>query len=186
MAQKAAWLKGAGRVIAIDPLEYRLQLAKKVNNVETINSQDRDPVEIIRQMTNGRGADVCVDAVGLEADRSFLDKVKATINFEKGSVKALENCIKAVRRNGTVTVVGVYGTPFDNFPVHTIFDKGLTLRFGQAPVQKYIDELIPLVEQGKVVLDDILTHTLPLSQVSHAYDIFKKKEDNCVKVILKP
>jgi alcohol dehydrogenase len=186
MAQKAAWLKGAERVIAIDPLDYRLALAKRVNNVETINPHEADPVEIIRQMTNGRGADVCVDAVGLEAERSFFDKVKATVNFEKGTMKVLENCVKAVRRAGTVTVVGVYGTAFDNFPLHTIFDKGLKLQFGQAPVHKYIDELIPLVEEGKVILNDILTHTLPLTEVSHGYDIFKKKEDNCVKIILKP
>jgi len=186
MAQKAAWLKGAGRVIAIDPLDYRLALAKRVNNVETINPHEVDPVEIIRQMTNGRGADVCVDAVGLEAERSFFDKVKATVNFEKGTMKVLENCVKAVRRAGTVTVVGVYGTAFDNFPLHTIFDKGLKLQFGQAPVHKYIDELIPLVEEGKVILNDILTHTLPLTEVSHGYEIFKKKEDNCVKIILKP
>jgi len=186
MAQKAAWIKGAERVIAIDPLDYRLALAKRVNNVETINPHEADPVEIIRQMTNGRGADVCVDAVGLEAERSFFDKVKATVNFEKGTMKVLENCVKAVRRAGTVTVVGVYGTAFDNFPLHTIFDKGLKLQFGQAPVHKYIDELIPLVEEGKVILNDILTHTLPLTEVSHGYDIFKKKEDNCVKIILKP
>ena len=186
MAQKAAWLKGAGRVIAIDPLDYRLALAKRINKVETINPHEADPVEIIRQMTNGRGADVCVDAVGLEAERSFFDKVKATVNFEKGTMKVLENCVKAVRRAGTVTVVGVYGTAFDNFPLHTIFDKGLKLQLGQAPVHKYIDELIPLVEEGKVILNDILTHTLPLTEVSHGYDIFKKKEDNCVKIILKP
>jgi S-(hydroxymethyl)glutathione dehydrogenase / alcohol dehydrogenase len=186
MAQKAAWLKGAEKVIAIDPLDYRLALAKRVNNAETINSHNQDPVEAIREMTNGRGADVCVDAVGLEAERSFLEKVKATLNFEKGTMSVLENCFKAVRRSGTVTVVGVYGTPFDNFPLHRIFDKGLTIRLGQAPVHKYIDELISIVEQGKVVLNDILTHTLPLSDVSHAYEIFKKKEDNCVKVILKP
>lgn len=186
MAQKAAWLKGAGRVIAIDPLDYRLAMAQKVNNAEIINPHKVDAIEVIREMTNGRGADVCVDAVGLEAERSFLDKVKATINFEKGTDKVLENCIKAVRRGGTVTVVGVYGTPFDNFPLHRIFDKGLTIRTGQAPVHKYIDELIGLVESGKVVLNDILTHQIPLNDAAHAYDIFKHKEDNCVKVILKP
>jgi S-(hydroxymethyl)glutathione dehydrogenase/alcohol dehydrogenase len=186
MAQKAAWLKGAGRVIAVDILDYRLAKAREVNNVEIINAHNQDPIEVIRQMTNGRGADVCVDAVGLEADRSFLDKVKAAINFEKGTIGVLENCIKAVRRGGTVTVVGVYGTPFDNFPIHRIFDKGIIMQFGQAPVHKYIDELVGLVENGKVVLNDILTHTLPLSRVTEAYDMFKKKEDNCVKVILKP
>lgn len=186
MAQKAAWLKGAGRVIAVDILDYRLAKAKSANNVETINAHEVDAIEVIREMTNGRGADVCVDAVGMEADRTFLDKMKAVVNFEKGTTSVLEACIKAVRRGGTVTVVGVYGTPFDNFPVHRIFDKGLIMQYGQAPVHKYIDELIGIVESGKVVLDDILTHTMPLSQVSHAYDIFKKKEDNCVKIILKP
>jgi S-(hydroxymethyl)glutathione dehydrogenase/alcohol dehydrogenase len=186
MAQKAAWLKGAGRVIAVDTLAYRLQKARDVNNVETINGADQDPIEVIREMTNGRGADVCVDAVGMEADRSFFDRVKAVVNFEKGTISVLESCIKAVRRGGTVTVVGVYGTPFDNFPVHRIFDKGLIMQFGQAPVHRYIDELIGLVESRKVVLNDIHTHSFPLSNVSEAYKIFNKKEDNCVKVILKP
>jgi S-(hydroxymethyl)glutathione dehydrogenase / alcohol dehydrogenase len=82
--------------------------------------------------------------------------------------------------------VGVYGTPFDNFPVHRIFEKGITIRMGQAPVQKYIDELITLVADEKVVLNDIVSHVLPLADASMAYDIFKKKQDNCVKVILKP
>lgn len=186
MAQKAAWIRGAGRVIAIDPVNYRLERAKKVNKVETLNPHEVDVVEAIRQMTNGRGADVCVDAVGVEAERSFLDKMKAVINFEKGSIKVIELCIKAVRRGGIVSVVGVYGTPYDNFPIHSLVDKGLSMRFGQAPVQNYIDELFQLVEQDRVVLDDIISHVLPLSEASHAYDIFKNKEDDCVKVVLKP
>ncbi len=186
MAQKAAWLKGAGRVIAIDPLNYRLAKAKTVNKVDTLNPHEIDVVQAIRDMTNGRGADVCVDAVGVEAERTFFDKVKTVIHLEKGTDKVLETCFKAVRRGGTVTVVGVYGTPYDNFPLHTIFDKGLTIRMGQAPVQKYIDELFTLVENEKVILNDIVTHVLPLSDASRAYDIFKNKEEDCVKVILKP
>ena len=186
MAQKAAWIKGAGRVIAIDPVQYRLNMARNTNKVEIINSSDVDAVQAIYDLTRGRGADVCVDAVGMEADRSFLEKVKATINVEKGTSKVLENCFKAVRRGGTVTVVGVYGSPYDNFPVHRIFDKGITIKTGQAPVHKYIDELMNLVSSGKVILDDIITHKLPLSAASNAYDIFKKKEDGCVKVVLKP
>ncbi|WDF53446.1 zinc-dependent alcohol dehydrogenase [Mucilaginibacter sp. KACC 22063] len=186
MAQKSAWLNGAGRVIAIDPLNYRLQRAKEVNKVETLNPHEVDVVEAIRQMTGGRGADVCVDAVGFEAERSFFDKVKATLNFEKGSMKVLETCFQAVRRSGTVTIVGVYGTPFDNFPLGRIFDKGITIRQGQAPVLNHIDKLLDLIRAEKVVLDDIISHRLPLSQVSHAYDIFKNKEDDCVKVVLNP
>lgn len=186
MAQKAAWLQGAGRVIAIDPLDYRLATAAAANKVETINPTRVDPVQAIRDMTDGRGADVCVDAVGMEADRSAFEKLKAVINVEKGTPKVMELCFEAVRRGGAVTVVGVYGSPYDNFPIHRIFDKGIILQFGQAPVQKYIDHLITLITSGKVVLNDIITHQLPLSEVAHAYEIFKKKEDDCVKVILKP
>lgn len=186
MAQKAAWINGAGRVIAIDPVEYRLAKARQVNKVETLNPNEVDVVEAIRAMTGGRGADVCVDAVGFEAERSFLEKVKATVNFEKGTVKVLELCFSAVRRNGTVTVVGVYGTPFDNFPVGQMFDKGITIKQGQAPVINYIDHLIDLVTTEKVVLDDIISHRMPLRDVAHAYEIFKNKEDDCVKVVLNP
>jgi S-(hydroxymethyl)glutathione dehydrogenase/alcohol dehydrogenase len=186
MAQKAAWLHGASRVIAVDPLNYRLERARLVNTVETVNPHEVDAIEYIRKATDGRGADVCVDAVGFEAERSVFDKIKATINFEKGTIKVLEACFKAVRRNGTVTIVGVYGTPFDNFPLGRIFDKGITIKQGQAPVTNYIDHLIELVQTGKVVLDDIISHRLPLSQVSHAYDIFKNKEQDCVKVVLNP
>ncbi|MBD0278408.1 MAG: glutathione-dependent formaldehyde dehydrogenase [Flavisolibacter sp.] len=186
MAQKAAWLRGAERVIAVDLVEYRLEKARTVNKVETLNAADDDLIEKIRQMTNGRGADVAIDAVGMEAERTFMEKVKAVINVEKGTAKVIELCCRAVRRGGIVSVVGVYGSPYDNFPIHRIFDKGLTMRFGQAPVHKYLNELFELVRNGKVVLDDIITHKLPLSEAAHAYDIFKKKEDNCVKVVLKP
>ncbi|WP_231489789.1 zinc-dependent alcohol dehydrogenase [Pedobacter sp. Leaf170] len=186
MAQKAAWINGASRVIAIDPLDYRLEKAKAVNNVEILNPHKVDVVEAIRAMTGGRGADVCVDAVGFEPERNFMDKVKATFNFEKGSMKVLDMCFEAVRRMGTVSIVGVYGSPYDNFPLFRIFDKGITIKQGQAPVINYIDKLIGLVNDGKVVLDDIITHTLPLEDAAHGYKIFDEKEDDCVKVVLKP
>ncbi|RYE58696.1 MAG: glutathione-dependent formaldehyde dehydrogenase [Sphingobacteriales bacterium] len=186
MAQKAAWLNGASRVIAIDPLDYRLEKAKAVNKVDTLNPHKVDVVEAIREMTGGRGADVCVDAVGFEPERTFLDKFKATINFEKGSMKVLDMCFEAVRRMGTVSIMGVYGSPYDNFPLHRIFDKGITIKQGQAPVLNYIDHLIDLVVTKKVVLDDIITHTAPLSEVTEAYTMFDDKTDDCVKVVLKP
>ncbi|QDK78622.1 glutathione-dependent formaldehyde dehydrogenase [Spirosoma sp. KCTC 42546] len=186
MAQKAAWIQGAGRVIAIDPLNYRLERARLVNKVETLNPDEVDVIEAIRQMTGGRGADVCVDAVGMEANRSLLEKAKAVINFEKGTPKVMELCFQAVRRGGIVTVVGVYGSPYDNFPVHRLFDKGITIQFGQSFVHKNMNHLLDLVVQGKVVLDDIISHTLPLSEASRAYDMFKHKEDDCTKVVLKP
>ncbi|MFC4874024.1 zinc-dependent alcohol dehydrogenase [Negadavirga shengliensis] len=186
MAQKAAWLQGAGKVIAVDPLDYRLALAKKTNDVIGINPGSADVKETVRDMTDGRGADVCVDAVGMEAERNLFSKIKATLNVEKGSVDVMNQCFEVVRRGGMVSVVGVYGSPYNNFPVHRIFDKGLTIRMGQVPVQHYIDQLMDLLETGEVVLHDILTHTLPLSEAPNAYDIFKKKKDNCTKVILKP
>jgi alcohol dehydrogenase len=186
MAQKAAWINGAARVIAIDPLDYRLEKARAANNVETLNPHQVDVVEAIREMTGGRGADVCVDAVGFEPERSLMDKLKATIHLEKGSMKVLEMCFESVRRMGTVSIVGVYGSPYDNFPLFRMFDKGITIKQGQAPVINYIDKLIDLVDEGKVVLDDIITHTLPLADAAHAYKIFDEKQEDCVKVVLKP
>lgn len=187
MAIKSAWLKGAARVIALDIEDYRLNIAKSVCSAEIINVKDNEYwLEEIRQMTGGRGTDVAIDAVGMEADRSFLDRVATVIRFEKGTINALRMCLSAVRRGGIVSVVGVYGYPYDNFPWHQIFEKGLTIRAGQAPVHSVIDELESWVIEGKVRLDDIISHRLPLSQASHAYEIFNEKKDNCVKVVLKP
>lgn len=186
MAQKAAWLHGAERVIAVDPLEYRLKKAREVNKVETLNANDEDLIEKLRAMTGGRGPDVAIDAVGTEAERSFLEKAKAVLNVEKGTMKVIDLCTQAVRRGGIVSVVGVYGSPYDNFPVHRIFDKGLIMKFGQAPVQKYIGQLFELVSNKKVVLNDIITHKIPLADAAHGYEIFKHKKDDCVKVVLKP
>ncbi|MDQ3050552.1 MAG: glutathione-dependent formaldehyde dehydrogenase [Bacteroidota bacterium] len=186
MAQKAAWVHGAKRVIAVDPLQYRLDKAQKVNNVDILDANDDDLMEKIRSMTEGRGADVAIDAVGMEANRNFLEKVKTVVNFEKGTMKVIEMCTEAVRRNGIISVVGVYASPYDNFPIHRIFDKGLTLQFGQAQTHLYIDQCFENVRSGKVVLDDIITHKLPLSKASEAYEMFKNKTDDCVKVVLKP
>ncbi|UOR05516.1 glutathione-dependent formaldehyde dehydrogenase [Hymenobacter aerilatus] len=187
MAAKSAWLRGAARVFIVDVEQYRLDKAKQTANVETILWESYDGViEQIRSVTNNRGADVCVDAVGFEANRSVLDKAKAVLNLEKGTDKVLLACMSAVRRGGIVSVVGVYSSPYDNFPIHQFFDKGITIRGGQAPAQAHIDKLLQYVIEGKVKLDDIITHRLPLSEAPHGYDIFKKKKDNCVKVVLTP
>ncbi|MGI4884227.1 MAG: zinc-dependent alcohol dehydrogenase [Janthinobacterium lividum] len=187
MAAKSAWLRGAARVVIVDTLQYRLDMAKKSANVETILWENHDDVvKQIRDMTGGRGAEVCVDAVGFEPDRNLLDRAKAVLNLEKGSPKIIETCMSAVRRGGIVSVVGVYATPFDNFPIGQFFDKGITIRGGQAPAQKHIDKLLQYVIDGKVQLDDIITHHLPLADAAHGYDIFRNKKENCVKVVLKP
>src|SRR5437764_8185279 len=183
MAQKVAWLRGAERVIGVDIQDYRLATARETANSETINAQDVDPIKAIRKLTDGRGADVCVDAVGMEADRNIADKLGNIWRAEIGSTKALENCISAVRRGGFVSVVGVYGIPYKS-PLGQVFDKGIKLAFGQAPVQRYIDELMDLIEQRKIKLNDIITHRLPLDKAPDAYKIFSEKKDGCVKVVL--
>lgn len=186
MAMKAAWLHGAERVIGVDVIPYRLDMAKRAANCETINAEEVDAVEVIRSMTGGYGADVCIDAVGMEAKRSFVEKAMTVVHMEKGTMKTLGYCMDAVRRGGRVSVLGVYGTPFDNFPVHQWFDKGIQLFAGQAWAHTYIDHLLELVSSGKVTLEDIITHTVSLEQAADMYKIFEKKEDNCVKVVLKP
>jgi alcohol dehydrogenase len=186
MAQKVAWLKGASKVIALDVEDYRLAMSKTINKTETINARDKDAIEKIRALTNGRGADICVDAVGMEADHSMWDKVGNIIHLQKGYINALLMAFDAVRRGGTVSIVGVYGYPYDNFPLHQIFDKGIKIRAGQAPVHKYVDHLATLVLEGKIVLNDIITHRMPLKNAPDAYKLFNEKKDNCVKVILKP
>lgn len=186
MAQKAARIRGAKKVIGIDILPYRLDMARRTAGAITIDAKETDAVEAVREMTHGRGADVCVDAIGMEADHGLLTKVTNVLHLQVGSMKALSQCLSAVRRGGSVSIVGVYGTTFDNFPIAQIFDKGIRISSGQALVHKYIDELVGLVRDGKVVLDDIITHTLPLGEAAHGYSIFNKKEDGCVKVVLKP
>lgn len=188
MAAKSAFLRGAERVFIVDTLPYRLEKAKKVAGCETIlwEGDGKNVIEEIRSHTGGRGADVCVEAVGFEPDRTFLDKAKAVINLEKGSPKVIEACMSAVRRGGYVCVLGVYPTTYDNFPLGQFFDKGIIMKGGQAPAHKYIDELLSYVVEGKVKLDDVISHRLPLSEIAHGYEIFKNKEDKCVKVVLDP
>lgn len=188
MAAKSAWLRGAGRVVIVDTLQYRLDKAKAAANCEIIlwEEDGKNVIDYIRSITNNRGADVAVDAVGFEPDRTFLDRAKAVINFEKGSPKVLEACMSAVRRGGIVSVLGVYPANYDNFPIGQFFDKGLIIKGGQAPAHKHIDTLLNYVEEGKVKLDDIITHRLSINDVSHAYDIFKNKKEDCVKVVLDP
>jgi len=188
MAAKCARLRGAAQVIIVDPLQFRLDKAKESAGAETVQWEEdgKNVIEQIRSLTQGRGADVCIDAVGFEPDRGFLDRAKAVVHFEKGSMKVLEACMSAVRRGGIVSVLGVYPYNYDGFPLGQFFDKGIMLRGGQAPAQKYIDELLGIVARGEIRLDDIITHRMALSDVSRAYDIFKKREDGCVKVVLDP
>jgi len=186
MAQKVAAALGAKQVIGIDYEDYRLKTARQTAGSITLNAADEHLVDAICDLTDGRGADVCVDAVGMEAKRSLGDKIGNVFHGQAGSIHALETAISAVRRGGHIGGVGVYGLPYDNFPLGQIFDKGLHLSFGQAPVQACIDELLTWVRDGRIRLDDIITHRLTLDEAPHAYRIFNDKEDDCVKVVLKP
>lgn len=187
MAAKSAIIENAGKVIVVDTVQYRLDKVKELTGCETILWEDSEQtVEQIRALTDGRGADICIDAVGFEPKRNLGDRLKATVNFEKGSVKVMEACFSAVRRGGTVPILGVYPVHYDNFPVGQIFDKGLIIKAGQAPVHKIIDKLFDYVKEGKVKLDDVITHRMGLADVAKAYEIFDEKKDGCVKVVLDP
>lgn len=183
---KLAWLRGAGRVIVIDVLAYRLAFARKVANVETIEARDDEAVATLRAMTGGRGADVCIDAVGMEVDRTPFEKAANLLHGQAGSISALETAIRAVRRAGTVSVLGVYTTPYDNFPWHRVFDKGLALHAGRSDPQARMDGLLALLLEDRLRADDIVTHTLPLDEAPRAYRLFNNKQEGCVKVVLKP
>lgn len=186
MAQKSAWVRGAKRVIGVDVLPYRLNMAHEICKSETINASQVDSVEEIINLTKGHGSDVCIDAVGLESKSSFLEKASNLLHLQSGSCKIIEQAIHATRRGGRISVLGIYSTNYDGFPLGPWLDKGLQIWAGQAPVHNYIDQLIQMIEGGKIRTDDIITHSLKLADVSKAYNIFNKKEDNCVKVIMKP
>jgi S-(hydroxymethyl)glutathione dehydrogenase / alcohol dehydrogenase len=186
MALKVAKKMGARTLIGVDVQPYRLEMAKRVTGAEVINVAEKNAIQRIRELTGGRGADVCIDAVGMEVDRGILKKIANVLHLQRGSITTIELCFSAVRRGGRVSVMGVYATDYDNFPLGQMLDKGIRMQTGQAPVHNYIDELFGWVERGEIVLDDIITHRLPLSEAGRAYDIFNRKEDNCVKVVMQP
>jgi S-(hydroxymethyl)glutathione dehydrogenase/alcohol dehydrogenase len=186
MAMKSAWARGAKRVIAIDIEDYRLEMARKAGKAETMNNSDGTAVEKLREMTHGRGPDICIDAVGLESHRNVLDKVMNVAKLQSGSMACHQACIDAVRRGGFVSTVGVYGMSMDTYPIGQIFDKGLKLAFGQALVHKHIDHLMDLLVKGEIVASDIITHNLKLDQAPEAYKTFCNMQERCVKVVLHP
>lgn len=186
MAQKAAWLFGARRVIGVDLVPERLEMARRVARSFPVDLIESDPIEAIFDFSEGRGADVVIDAVGMEADRGLLSKLSNVLHLQRGTISALKMAFSSVRRGGRVSVLGVYASHYDNFPLGQWLDKGLRVQAGQAPVHNYIDKLLDLVCTGELKLDDIITHRLPLVDAPRAYDIFNRKDDGCVKVVLRP
>lgn len=183
---KWAAFQGARRIIAVDCVDYRLEHARGYSGVEVINLKDHDNTgEYIKEITHG-GADVVIDCVGLDGKMSTFEKIETALKLQGGSKSAIEIATQAVRKGGTVSLVGVYGSKYNLFPLGDFFSRNITLKMGQCPAHKYVNRILNLIEGGKFDATDIITHRLSLDQGEHAYEIFDKKEDNCIKVVLKP
>ncbi|MDB5231359.1 MAG: alcohol dehydrogenase GroES protein [Chitinophagaceae bacterium] len=188
MAAKCAWLFGAGRVIVIDHLEYRLEFVREYAQCEAYNFKSMDdPVVFLKKATDWLGADVCIDAVGCEAEGSKLQTlVGRKLPLTGGSATALHWAINSVKKGGIVSIVGVYG-PLDSLvPIGNVVNKGLTIRANQASVKRLLPKLIDHVMAGRLNPKGLVTHRIPLEEVSDAYHIFSKKLDGCIKPILIP
>jgi threonine dehydrogenase-like Zn-dependent dehydrogenase len=202
MSARIARHQGAEKVFGVDNVPERLEMARR-NGVEPIDSDQHDDVsDALRELTDGRGPDSAIDAVGMEAHGAPGAKMAQTITgllpdpvaaklTEKAAVdrlSALLACIDTVRRGGTVSISGVYGGQLDPLPLFQIFDKGLQLRMGQAHVRQWTDQILPLLEgdEDPLGVDDLTTHQLPLEQAPEAYSMFQKKEDGAIKIVLKP
>lgn len=189
-AIRSAFLLGARRVIAIDKVPERLALARKAG-AETIDFSAEDVTERINDLTSGRGADACIDAVGAEASAhggldAVLDKVKAAAYLATDRAHALREAIMNCRNGGIVSIVGVYAGFLDNVPFGSAMNRGLTFRMAQTPVPRYHEMLLNRVLNGDIDPTEIITHTLPLDDGPEAYRTFRDKQDGCVKVVLKP
>ncbi|MEG5066219.1 zinc-dependent alcohol dehydrogenase [Microcoleus sp. B3-A4] len=188
-AIRSAFMLGAERVIAIDRIPERLQMAAAAK-AEIINYEEIDAGEAVTEMTGGRGPDSCIDAVGMEAHGTGLDalydKAKQAVRLESDRPTALRQLIVACRKGGTVSIPGVYGGFVDKVPLGAAFNKGLTMKMGQTHVHRYLRPLLDRVQKGEIDPSFVITHRMKLDEAPHAYDIFKNKKDNCIKVVLKP
>jgi len=188
-AIRSAFMLGADRVIAIDRIPERLQMAAAAK-AEIINYEEIDAGEAVTEMTGGRGPDSCIDAVGMEAHGTGLDalydKAKQAVRLESDRPTALRQVILACRKGGTVSIPGVYGGFVDKVPLGAAFNKGLTLKMGQTHVHRYLRPLLDRVQKGEIDPSFVITHRMKLDEAPHAYEIFKQKKDNCIKVVLKP
>ncbi|MFF9813304.1 zinc-dependent alcohol dehydrogenase [Streptomyces sp. NPDC014006] len=204
MACRVAQVRGAGRVFGVDRVPERLRRAKD-RGVETFDlssfDSEKELVTAIRDQTDGRGPDAVIDAVGTEAHGSALAKLaqQATSSmprklvgplmerFSIDRLAALHTAIELVRRGGTLSLVGVYGGMADPMPMLTLFDKQIQIRMGQANVRRWSDEILPyLTDEDPLGVDDFATHRLPLDEAPHAYEMFQKKQDGAVKILMKP
>jgi threonine dehydrogenase-like Zn-dependent dehydrogenase len=189
-AIKSATLLGAERVIAIDRFPYRLRMAREQSGAQTINYEEVDVHDALREMTGGRGPDACIDAVGMEAHAPGVvgayERAKQAVGLETDRPHALREAIMACRNGGTVAVIGVYAGFIDKFPFGSIMNRSLTIKTGQAHVQRYMKPLLERIEQGQIDPRFVITHRLPLEEAPRGFDMFLNKHDDCVKVVLTP
>jgi threonine dehydrogenase-like Zn-dependent dehydrogenase len=187
-AIKSAYLLGAERVIAIDRFPYRLRMAREQGGAEILNYEEVDVHEALKEMTGGRGPDACIDAVGMEAHGTeyLYDRVKQTLMLESDRPIALRDAIQTCRNGGTVSVIGVYSGFIDKFPMGSLMNRSLTIRTGQAHVQRYLRPLLERIEKGEIDPSFVITHRMKLSDAPKGYDIFNAKQDECMKVVLTP
>jgi len=187
-AMKSAWLLGAGRVIAIDRLPERLAMARNHCQAEVLDYTKVNVVEALKELTGGQGPDACIDAVGMEAHEvgyeGVYDRVKQAVRLETDRPYVLREAIQACRKGGIVSIMGVYGAVLDKFPMGAAMNKGLTLRMGQMHAQRYLDRLIGHAERGEVDPSFVVSHRMALDEAPKAYDMFKKKKDQCLRVVL--
>ncbi len=189
-AIKSAYLLGAERVIAIDRFPYRLRMAHDRAGADTINYEEVDVFEALEEMTGGRGPDHCIDAVGLEGHapgvHGTYDTVKTALMLETDRPVALRQAILACRSGGTVSVAGVYGGFIDKFPTGAVVNRSLTIKSGQTHVQRYMRPLLKRIQNGEIDPSFVITHRLSLSDAAHGYEMFSKKQDECMKVVMRP
>ena len=188
-AIQSALVLGAHRVIAIDHYPRRLALAKSLG-AEVIDFEEVNVREALVEMTGGIGPDACIDAVGMESHGftidNTLDHVKAAVGLATDRPHALRQAIAACRKGGRVSIPGVYGGMADKFPIGALMEKGLTVKSGQTHVQRYMPELLELILQGKLNTTFLISHRLSLEEAAHGYKIFKERQNEVTKVVLKP
>jgi threonine dehydrogenase-like Zn-dependent dehydrogenase len=189
-AIQSGWLLGAERVIAIDSVPERLQMAVKHGKAETINFEEQDVYDRLQEMTKGPGPDCCIDAVGCEAHGTgaveVVDKVKSAVRLSSDRTYALSQAIMCCRKGGTVSVPGAYAGSADAIPLGAFMNKGLTMKTGQTHMQRYMKPLLKKIEAGEIDPSFVITHRVRLADAPNAYKKFRDKEDGCIKVVLKP
>ena len=189
LAMASANLLGAAKVIAIDRFDYRLRRAREQTGAVTINYDEVGVLAALKDLTGGRGPDACIDAVGMEAHTDLgplqvYDRVKQAVRLETDRGPALREAIMACRNGGTVSVIGVYGGLMDKFPVGSLMNRSITLKTGQCHVQRYTRPLLQRIENGEIDPSFVISHRLSLEEAPQAYETFKHKQDDCVKVVL--